>query len=196
MPVGPGRPREFDADEAVIDAMAVFQSRGYAATSLVHLIEGTGLSRGSLYKAFNDKHSLFLAALDRYTSDSLSRLSSDLGKEPARDAILTTLRYYARQSAATKGLRGCLVTATAMELLPDDADVRERVRATFSRMQRLLAMVIRKGQASGEISLRHDADGLARFLLCLVEGMRVLGKTAPGIREMDEMVAIAMTALD
>ncbi len=39
-------------------------------------------------------------------------------------------------------------------------------------------------------------DGLARFLLCLIEGMRVLGKTAPGIREMDEMVAIAMTALD
>lgn len=196
MPVGPGRPREFDPDEAVVDAVAVFQSRGYAATSLVHLIEGTGLSRGSLYKAFSDKHSLFLAAIDRYASDSLSRLSSDLGKEPVRDAILATLRYYARQSTATKGSRGCLVTAAAMELLPDDADVRERVRATFSRMQRLLAMAIRKGQASGEVSLCHDADELARFLLCLVEGMRVLGKTAPGAKEMDAMVAIAMTALD
>ncbi|MBV8352492.1 MAG: TetR/AcrR family transcriptional regulator, partial [Verrucomicrobia bacterium] len=49
---GPGRPREFDIDEVVCDAMKVFQTHGYAGTSLVDLIGGTGLTRGSLYKAF------------------------------------------------------------------------------------------------------------------------------------------------
>jgi TetR/AcrR family transcriptional repressor of nem operon len=44
----PGRPREFEIDEAVESAMQVFWTRGYNGTSLVDLIDGTGLSRGSL----------------------------------------------------------------------------------------------------------------------------------------------------
>ncbi|MFX5776960.1 helix-turn-helix domain-containing protein, partial [Acinetobacter baumannii] len=47
---GPGRPREFEIDAAVESAMQVFWTRGYHGTSLVDLIDGTGLSRGSLYK--------------------------------------------------------------------------------------------------------------------------------------------------
>ena len=194
--VGPGRPREFDFDDAVRDAVVVFQTHGYTATSMVHLIEGTGLSRGSLYKAFSDKHSLFLAALDRYTSDGLSRLSNDLDKEPAREAIRATLQHYARLSTARKGRRGCLVTAAATELLPTDDEVRERVSAMFKRMQNLLAAAIRKGQSSGDISTRHEAQTLARFLLCTMEGMRVLGKTGPSEAEMEALIAIAVNALD
>lgn len=195
-PIGPGRPREFDFDDAVRDATAVFQAHGYTATSMVHLIEGTGLSRGSLYKAFSDKHSLFLAALDRYAANGLSRLSNDLDKEPPREAIRTTLRHYARLSTAREGHRGCLVTAAAMELLPADDEVRERVSATFKRMQNLLATAIRRGQSSGEISTRCDARAHARFLLCTIEGMRVLGKTGPSEAEMEALIAIAMDTLD
>ena len=65
--VGPGRPREFDLEEALDDAIEVFRARGYHGTSVQDLTEGTGLARGSLYKAFHDKRSLFLAALDHYT---------------------------------------------------------------------------------------------------------------------------------
>ena len=62
---GPGRPREFDPDDVVIDAIEVFRARGYHGTSVDDLTKGTGLARGSLYKAFRDKHSLFVAALER-----------------------------------------------------------------------------------------------------------------------------------
>lgn len=50
-----GRPREFELEEAARDAMNVFWDLGYEAASLPDLIAGTGLSRGSLYKAFGDK---------------------------------------------------------------------------------------------------------------------------------------------
>ena len=46
----------------------MFKSRGYHCTSVQDLTEGTGLARGSLYKAFHDKRTLFLAALDHYTA--------------------------------------------------------------------------------------------------------------------------------
>ena len=58
----PGRPREFDLDDAVRDALEVFRQRGYHGASMVDLVQGTRVSRGSLYKAFPDKRSLFFAA--------------------------------------------------------------------------------------------------------------------------------------
>lgn len=193
---GPGRPREFEIDDAVRDAMEVFWAHGYNATSLVGLIEGTGLSRGSLYKAFADKHALFLAALDRYTSDGLDRLRVRLTTGPARDAVRAVLLHYARLSAATSGRKGCLVTAATNELLPGDAEVKRRVGRMFEQMRGLLAETVRRGQAEGEIASNHDPVALARFLLCMIEGMRVLGKTGPTERDMAEIAALAMEILD
>src|SRR5579862_6775267 len=79
-----GRPRRFDLDTALERAMGVFWSRGYHATALPDLLRATKLSRGSLYAAFGDKHSLFLRALDRYIADALARMDIELAarKEP------------------------------------------------------------------------------------------------------------------
>jgi len=66
--------------------MGVFWSRGYHATALPDLLRATRLSRGSLYAAFGDKHSLFLLALDRYIAEALTRMESELdhGRDPSR----------------------------------------------------------------------------------------------------------------
>lgn len=58
-----GRPRKFDEASAVAAAAAVFRQRGYAATSIDHLVEATGVHRGSLYGVFGSKHGLFLRGL-------------------------------------------------------------------------------------------------------------------------------------
>ena len=68
------RPREFDESEVLDAAIAAFWRGGYAATSISDLQAATGLSRGSLYKAFGYKHGLFLAALDRYLRHGLLAL--------------------------------------------------------------------------------------------------------------------------
>jgi AcrR family transcriptional regulator len=59
-----GRPRLFDEARAVYDAAAVFRHGGYAAASIDHLVEATGVHRGSLYNVFGSKHGLFLRVLD------------------------------------------------------------------------------------------------------------------------------------
>lgn len=59
-----GRPRGFDEAIAVDAAAAVFRRGGYAAASVDHLVEATGMHRGSLYNAFGSKHGLFLRVLD------------------------------------------------------------------------------------------------------------------------------------
>jgi TetR/AcrR family transcriptional regulator, transcriptional repressor for nem operon len=191
---GPGRPREFDIDEVVGDAMQVFQRRGYAGTSLVDLIKGTGLTRGSLYKAFKDKRTLFLAALDRYTTAGMDNLRVNLATGSPRDAIRNTLMQIARASAHKTGRRGCLVVASAVEMASKDEQIRHRISRTFYRMQSLLEDAVRRGQATGEIQSRRDPETLSRFLVCTIEGMGVLGKTGKTEEEMSEIVDVALEA--
>ena len=96
-PVQParGRPRGFDEETAVERAMGVFWSRGYHATALPDLLRATKLSRGSLYAAFGDKHSLFLRSLDRYIADALTRMDIEL--DPRRKPIDGLRAYLARR---------------------------------------------------------------------------------------------------
>lgn len=193
---GPGRPREFDLDVATCDAMEVFWHRGYEGASLPDLIEGTGLSRGSLYKAFGDKKGLLLAALDVYMARGLKE-TSDLLSQPGavKDAIRASLLRYARLSSGEAGRRGCLVVAMATEMAAHDPEIAERTGRMFRRLQQLYAAAIVRGQARGEIPER-DEQALARFLVGQAQGMRVLGKTGMTEADMVAMVDTTMLVLD
>src|SRR4051812_20535052 len=60
------RPKEFNPDEAMKEAMEAFWERGYHGTSVSDLLSEMNLNRGSLYGTFGDKKSLFLATLAEY----------------------------------------------------------------------------------------------------------------------------------
>jgi TetR/AcrR family transcriptional regulator, transcriptional repressor for nem operon len=191
---GPGRPREFELDAAVEDAIEVFRAHGYHGASVQDLTQGTGLARGSLYKAFHDKRSLFLAALEHYMAASLQRTSEALARPgSARAAIREALMGYARR--ALEG-RGCLVTSAAMEMMPGDAEVGALVGRMGRRTQDLFAAAVIRGQAAGEIPRQYDERAIARLLHCTALGMRVLGKTRPSEQELAEVVDLALRALD
>ncbi len=193
---GLGRPREFALDDAARAAMGVFWDLGYEGASLPDLIEGTGLSRGSLYKAFGDKKGLLLAALDQYMAAGL-KATGDLLSQPGsvKSAIRASLLRYAALSAGKAGRRGCLVVAMATEMAAQDPDIADRTARMFRRLQQLYAGAIVRGQANGEIPER-DEQALARLLVCLAQGMRVLGKTGATEADMIAMVDNTMRILD
>ncbi|AWL96197.1 TetR/AcrR family transcriptional regulator [Bradyrhizobium ottawaense] len=187
-----GRPRSFDVDAAVESAMGVFWSRGYHATALPDLLRATKLSRGSLYAAFGDKHSLFLRALDRYIADALARMDIefDSRKDPV-EGLRTYLAGYVERTSGMNGRRGCLLVATAMELAGQDAEVARRVASFFKAMEARVADALSRAQAAGKLGDRVEPASAARILVCFVEGLRVVGKTAPA-RTTSEATVVAL----
>ena len=180
VPLPRGRPRSFDAEAAVERAMGVFWSRGYHATALPDLLRATRLSRGSLYAAFGDKHSLFLRALDRYIADAVTRMDIELDprKEPL-DGLRAYLAGYLDRTSGAHGRRGCLVIATTMELAGHDPDVNRRIGSFFKVMEARLADALSRAKAAGKLADGVDPATAARILVCFVEGLRVISKTAP-----------------
>jgi TetR/AcrR family transcriptional regulator, transcriptional repressor for nem operon len=176
-----GRPRSFDVEAAVERAMGVFWSRGYHATALPDLLRATKLSRGSLYAAFGDKHSLFLRALDRYIADALTRMDNielDPRREPV-DGLRAFLAGYVDRTTGASGRRGCLLVATAMELAGQDAEVGRRIASFFKAMETTVAHALSRAKTAGKLADGVEPSSAARILVCFVEGLRVVGKTAP-----------------
>lgn len=159
---GPGRPRQFSLEDAARSAMNVFWDRGFEGASLPDLIEGTGLSRGSLYKAFGDKKGLFLAALDIYTSHAL-KVTAELLSRPgtARQAIHESMLRHARSSSGDEGRRGCMLVAVANERVAQEPEVAQRIARMLHRTQQLYASAIIRGQAAGGVGRRRrTGDGV------------------------------------
>ena len=193
----PGRPREFDMDLALDQAVRVFSERGFHATSITDLTEAMELTAGSIYKAFKDKRAVFIAALRRQMAHRSDELQCAIKlAESGRSKVYAALTFYADASHGAEGRLGCLVVGTAMEVSTFDAEIGEIVTGSFRAREKLIADLLRIGQADGSISAAVDVKATARCLLCLMQGLRVMGKTAPTHDEMAAAVEVAMKVLD
>ena len=193
----PGRPREFDTQMALDNAIALFSRKGYSASSVADLSKALKLTAGSIYKAFKDKRGLFAAALQRYFTEREERISAALRDAPSgRARVRVLLREYARLSQGESGRIGCLIVASAVEFGASDLKFAGHVGTLLKARERRLRRFIEQGQADGSIGDHINAGPVARTLMCLMQGMRVLGKTGRNHAEMIEVAEQAMRLLD
>jgi TetR/AcrR family transcriptional repressor of nem operon len=80
-------------------------------------------------------------------------------------------------------------------MLPADDEVSIRIARLFRRLQDLFAAAIIRAQALGEIDRSLDERTLARFLVCQVQGMRILGKAGADHGDMRDLIDMALKAL-
>jgi len=191
------RPRAFDRETALEQAMQVFWSQGYEATSLTHLTGAMGLSKSSLYDTYGSKHDLFLACIDYYRDNVTARVGSvvDL-PAPARQVIQSVLGRAVDRILEPSGRRGCFLNNTAVEVAPDDPEAARRCRAGMAMMEDAFHKLVVRGQAENGIARTHDPEMLARFLTATVNGIMVVGKANPDRDVLENIVDVAMHALD
>lgn len=191
------RQRLFDEDQVLDRAMTLFWRRGYEATSIQDLVDAIGINRSSLYGAFGDKRGLFLAVIDHYLARVHSeRLALLIAPGAARDAIAAFFATLTARGGDANSRLGCLVTNTLVELAPHDPELAERLRASLDRIEEGFAAAICRGQAAGEIPHGRDPGVLARFLVGVAQGMRVLARGGAGAAELRDVAAVALDALD
>ncbi|CAM2156538.1 TetR/AcrR family transcriptional regulator, transcriptional repressor for nem operon [Pararobbsia alpina] len=194
---GVGRPREFDMDNALDGFVRVFRERGFHATSIGDLSTETGLTAGSLYKAFADKRGIFVAALDRYIAQRVTGLDTQLAsKTSGRDKVRTVLSFYADVSHGAEGKRGCLVISSALTLSTLDEDIAGTVKKSMQRVETLLRTLLKQAQTDGSVRAELNVETTARCLFAMAEGFRVIGKLGQSRADMESSVDEAMRLLD
>ncbi len=190
------RPREFDEGAVLDSAVLCFWSRGYEATSVRDLVEKTGLTAASLYNAFGDKRAIYQKALEHYLERSLDdhiRLFEDLSP---RDAIAAFFEGIVKRSLGDRERKGCMLVNAALEVAPHDPGLRKIVIEVLAEIEAFFLARVKAGQTDGTITRSLPATTLARHLLGVLMGIRVLARVRPEQGLLESVIAASLALLE
>lgn len=191
------RPKEFDEAAALDAAIECFWSRGYEATSVRDLADAMGIAGPSLYNTFGDKRTLYRQALARYVErgfcDRIRRFESQLSPRAAIGAFFDEV---IELSLADRQRKGCMIVNAALELAPHDAEFQAALSGVQRDMEAFFHRCVKAGQDAGTIDAALPAADLARMLLGLLMGLRVLARSRPEPELLRGLVRPALALLD
>jgi AcrR family transcriptional regulator len=171
------RPRTFDDDRALQAALDTFWAGGFASTSTEDLCEGTGLSRSSLYNAFQGKAQLYRRSLERYGEIKQAERACYLEREgTGRERLVALLTDTLAQQQSFDDRRTCLVVNAAVELGRSDEVVARLAQANLRAFRDLLTEIIAAGQADGSLRDDRPADDLAGLVHATLNGLQVAAR--------------------
>jgi TetR/AcrR family transcriptional regulator, transcriptional repressor for nem operon len=190
------RPKSFDEDAVLAQAVELFRARGYEATSIADLEAHLGLGRQSLYNTFGDKQALFLKALDYYRKtfgesvvDCLAR--PDAGLETIREYFRTSIRNLTSESPRS----GCLVTNTIAERGSDDPASLLRCNQSRDQLERGFRRALGQARDRGELSRNVDVDAAATLLVIQNYGLNALAKTGVPAEQLEAAMEALLAGL-
>ncbi|MFJ3790186.1 TetR/AcrR family transcriptional regulator [Kitasatospora sp. NPDC090091] len=186
-----GRPRSFDREAALEQALRLFWEHGYEATSVADLTAAMGIRPPSLYAAFGDKRALFAEVVARYRESHGAYATRALAEEPtARAGVARMLREAAAQTTDPDHPWGCLlITSTVNCTTPE---VAEAVRELRNANVRALESRIRADVAAGHEPAGTDPAALAQFTAAVLQGMSQRARDGAGRAALERVAADAM----
>jgi TetR/AcrR family transcriptional repressor of nem operon len=173
------RPREFDEATVLEAAMNCFWAQGYELTSVRELAKQMGITGASLYNAFGDKRSLYRQVLGHYLEQTVRDRVARLEQLPPFPAIRTFFDEIVERSVTDKQRRGCMLVNSALELAPYDPEIQKLVAQEMIFIEAFFRRCIEAGQKDGTISAIRPGAELAKLLLSVLLGIRVLARTRP-----------------
>ncbi|WLG37879.1 TetR/AcrR family transcriptional regulator [Pseudomonas rhodesiae] len=175
-----GRPRNFDREQAVEQALHLFWQHGYDATSLAQLKAGLGggISAPSFYAAFGSKEALFEECVQRYLSTyaQVTECLWDVSLPP-RQAIETALRQSVRMQCEDGHPKGCMVALGVMSA-PSPENARVANALTHSRLRTRAGIVacVDRAVREGQLPETTEAAVMATVFDSFLQGASILAR--------------------
>ncbi|MNQ77313.1 HTH-type transcriptional repressor ComR [compost metagenome] len=195
---GRGRPRAYDPQTALQQALGVFWSTGYSGASLDSIATAAGMNRPSLYAAFGDKHSLYIKALEQYwevASAEMQGALTDTGLT-LREALM---RFYEGQLSiyfSGEGQpRGCFAIGTATTEAVEDSEIRAVLSDRLSRLDADLEVRLRTAIESGELKGDVDAASLAVLASSLLHSISIRARAGKSRSELTDLTRNAVSVI-
>jgi len=191
-----GPEKQFDIEVALGKAMKVFWVNGYEAASLSELLKSMGIGKKSLYDTFGNKQSLFLKALEHYAHTTIRDMRDRLSADGSPLANLKHLLKDLQEMHSQPGSCGCMLGTNIADFNTDDGAIAQIMRAYLQQIEDAFTATLTRAQAAGEISPEANPRNLARLLLCMTQGIALLGRVMDNDTTLEGAAGAAFFLLD
>jgi len=193
-----GRPRAYDPQTALQQALGVFWNTGYSGASLDSIAHAAGMNRPSLYAAFGDKHALYIKALEQYWDFAAANMQAALADNALTLREALTRFYEGQLSIYYSGegqARGCFAIGTAATEAVEDAEIRAVLSDRLSRLDADMEVRLRKAVEAGELQNDVDVGALAVLAASLLHSISIRARAGKPREELSELARNAVNVI-
>ena len=191
-----GRPATIDTHAAMQSLVELFRSKGYAAVSLDDLSDATGLSRPSLYRAFGNKLSMYIGAMDAFGDQVAETAVPALLAPGDLESALSNfyaamLSIYYRDSEIAPG---CLVFGTAPSSA-EETEIQARLEFGVTQLDQVMRDRIARAAPGRDNEAIEMSVDIAANTLIAFSARAKSGATKTSLERMGARSARAICAL-
>jgi len=191
-----GRPREFDRDQALKQAMLAFWRRGYEGTSMADLVEALGIASARIYAAFGSKETLFREAVALYEDGEGGFADRALRDESQiQRAIERMLRDAVAAYTKQGGPQGCMVVSAATNCSAENDRVMEWLAEHRRARTQSIATRIQRAIEDRQLNPNADSQLLGDFYATQLHGISVQARDGVTRERLFAAIAPAMLVL-
>ncbi|KRP92099.1 TetR family transcriptional regulator [Bradyrhizobium yuanmingense] len=194
--MGMGRPREFDAETALDQAMEVFWRHGYEGATIAQLTEAMGINPPSLYACFGNKEGLLKAALDRYTTLRNIWMDEVVAAPTARQVAERMLMGIADKQTDPANPPGCLLVQGGIACGTGSENVPFELAARRAQNEDQLRDRFVRAKAEGDLKESADPAALARYVSAVAVGMGVMASSGADREALRQVADVAVQAVE
>ncbi len=171
----PGRPAQFDRDNALAALLWLLWSKGYDAATQEEMLAATGLSSSTLYRSFGTKVDILEAALARYLAWADEMFAPlEHGRRGVAD-VNAFLDHIRAQLDGPMSNAGCLVWNTMQNPINADPRIKTLTERHMQRLRRGLTAALQRAADAGELP-PSAPKSLADALRAGVLGVQARGR--------------------
>jgi AcrR family transcriptional regulator len=172
----PGRPKGFTPDEALDRAVEMFWEHGYEGVDVDRIARAVNVTKPALYRAFGDKATLLLKAVERYGLTYLAPRMAAFQAEPDIHKAVIAFCEATVNAASDETHGGCMLAAAAMAQSERVTEIRSYVAKGLTATADLFAKRFEKETKTGCLSRTPSAKVRARLLVDLLQGLQLRAK--------------------
>ena len=191
-----GRPRKYDHETALMQAMQVFWHKGMTATSFDDLVEAMQMNRPSIYRAFGNKEEIYRQSLALFGQGGLSQLDSLVSSDgPLRQDLDRffddALDVYCGGEEPLGCFIACIAVADVTVHPENRPDLLDLIAEIDRRFEQRCIIAGQHGQVGPDV----DPALLARSLQGLLHTLAVRARAGQSRAQLAELKAFHLDCL-
>jgi len=171
-----GRPKGFIPDEALDRAVEMFWAHGYEGIDVDRIARAVNVTKPALYRAFGDKPTLLLKAVERYGQTYGAPRMAAFQAEPDIHKAVTAFCEATVNTSSDEVHGGCMMAAAAMGQSERVPEIRSCAAKGLTGTADIFAKRFEREIKAGRLTRTPSAKVRGRLLVDLLQGLQLRAK--------------------